>query len=107
MVADICEELESVKNDCLSVLQAVEEAGLGSLVPKAQADLQMVEGILANIEKDYDRGVNLMKAAVFQRFVASGDDKAGYGDIRDDITYLRNRAKDSIKSLYPDIVQNL
>jgi ATP-dependent helicase/nuclease subunit A len=99
MVADICEELESVKNDCLSVLQAVEEAGLGSLVPKAQADLQMVEGILANIEKDYDRGVNLMKAAVFQRFVASGDDKAGYGDIRDDITYLRNRAKDSIKKL--------
>ena len=91
--------MESVKNDCLSVLQAVEEAGLGSLVPKAQADLQMVEGILANIEKDYDRGVNLLKAAVFQRFVASGDDKAGYGDIRDDITYLRNRAKDSIKKL--------
>jgi ATP-dependent helicase/nuclease subunit A len=99
MVADICEELESVKTDCLSVLQAVEEAGLASLVPKAQADLQMVEEILANIEKDYDRGVNRLKAAVFQRFVVSGDDKAGYGDIRDDITYLRNRAKDSIKKL--------
>ncbi|MGI6733705.1 MAG: helicase-exonuclease AddAB subunit AddA [Anaerovoracaceae bacterium] len=99
MLADIYEELESVRSDCMSVLQAVEESGLASLEPKAKADLDMAEEILDRLKEDFDSGVCLLKNATFQRFNPSGEDKAAYADIREDITFLRNRAKDSIKKL--------
>ncbi|NLT48111.1 MAG: UvrD-helicase domain-containing protein, partial [Clostridiales bacterium] len=99
MLADIHTELQSIEADCDRVLQRVSECGLASLIPKAQRDLEAVEGLLKAFSEDFDSGARHMESIAFQRFVASKEDKAGYEDIKEEVSFLRARAKDSLKKL--------
>ncbi len=99
MLAEIHEELESAEADCNKVLQKVSECGLTSLGKKAQVDLDAIGGLLKAFDADFNSGARQMERMVFQRFTASKDDKAGYEEIKEEISFLRGRAKDSLKKL--------
>ena len=99
MLAEIREELQSAEEDCNRVLQRLSECGLTSLEKKAQADLDAMEGLLNAFEEDFVSGVRQIESIVFQRFAASKDDKAGYEEIKEEISFLRGRVKDSLKRL--------
>ncbi len=99
MLADIDEELEPAVSDCRRVLQLISDWGLSGLGKKALADLDMTEGIRNAFREDFDKGARLLAAMTFQRFVASGEEKSGYAEIREDVAFLRDRVKGSLKGL--------
>lgn len=99
LLASIDDELAVTAAMCRQVSEVVAGLGLESLIPKAESDLCMLEEIRAKVKEDYDKGAMAVAMASFQRFSAGKEDKEVYETVREDITFLRYKAKDSLKKL--------
>ncbi len=99
LLASIDDELAVTAAMCRQVSEVVAGLGLESLIPKAESDLCMLEEIREKVKEDYDKGAMAVAMASFQRFSAGKEDKEVYETVREDITFLRYKAKDSLKKL--------
>lgn len=99
IMSEITEELSSAAAICEKVKSLVSEAELPSLIPKASADLEMINRIISGFRTDYDEGSEAVRESRFAVFSTSKEDKERYQDIKDDVQMLRDTAKDCLNRL--------
>lgn len=92
---------------CQRIYDRLEEEGVASLLPKAQADLELVQracdALKTALAKAQEGGCDTIEEALcasfesFATFRAAKDDKAAYEPVKEEIDALRKRAKDLYK----------
>ncbi len=110
------EMTQRIRGDLRLVLRYLEQTeellthgGVESLIPKNAVDMGMIEGLLQSFDADerektsgtewFDGLSRAMKAGKFQTFRASKEENEAYGEIREPVKQLRDRAKAIFKKL--------
>ena len=96
---DIDEQINAALISCEKVKTVLEAAGLKGLEQKAGEDLHMLGEIQRAFLDDFDAAAILVRSAKFRTFTPQKEEKERYEELREDISLLRQDAKDSLKNI--------
>lgn len=99
IAANIDEALEMAVWDLTKVLELLKDNDIKSLIAKGSLDLEKVENIRETFISNFDEGRKKISEITYERFAPAKDDKESFDAIRENINFIRGRAKDTIKDI--------